>query len=117
VSQDSKLDFGSVQVHKTVLAELIYSAAQGIDGIRLIQKSMGQRLLELFGQQKFPGIEIKVDDVGDISLEVKVFVRYGINIPDAARQAQEAIKKAIEKTIDIRLKNININVQGMERGE
>jgi len=118
VKQDDKLDCGSVQVHKKVLAELVQSALEGIEGISLVHKNMGDRLSELFGQRKFPGIHIRLDDNGDISLEVKVTVRYGINIPDVARQAQEAIKSALEKAVDVRLKNININVQGMDkRGE
>jgi len=117
VSQENKLDFGSVQVHKKVIAELVCSSIEEINGIRLVKKSFGESILEVFGKKNFPGIIINVDENGNISIEVKVLVRYGVNIPDVARQAQDAIKGAIDKTMDTHLKDININVQGIEKGE
>jgi len=112
-----KIDLGSVQVHKKVFAEIIASALEGVDGVRLIDKSFGNRFVEMFGQRDFPGIEIKADEQHDVYLELKIFVQYGLNIPDAARQVQETVKKAVNKTLDISLKEIHVNVQGIERGE
>ena len=61
-----------------------------------------------------PGVEIKVED-GDVTLDLQILVRFGMNIPDAARQVQETIKSAVDKTLDINLKDINVNVQGIEK--
>ncbi len=117
MNQENKLDFGSVQVHKKVIAELICSSINDIDGMRLVKKTISDRILGLLGQSKFPGITINVNGDGEISIEVKVFVRYGINIPSVAKQAQEMIKESIDKTMDTHLKDININVQGVEKEE
>jgi uncharacterized alkaline shock family protein YloU len=117
MKQFNKLDLGSVQVHKKVLAEIISSAIDEIDGVSLIHKHIGRKLFELFGQKQFPGIDIKVDENQDVSLEVQVIVRYGMNIPDIARHVQDTIKLAIEKTVNINMKVINVNIQGIERGQ
>ena len=115
MKRDNKIDLGSVQVHKKVLAEIITSAIEGVHGVHLIQKNIGNRLFEMFGRKDFPGIDIQVDDNHEVTLEVQVVVYYGLNIPDAARQVQATIKSAIDKTLDINLKDINVNVQGIER--
>ncbi len=117
MSQENKLDFGSVQVHEKVIAELICSSIADIDGIQLAKKTARDHIFGFFGQEKFPGININVDGDGEISIKAKVFVRYGVNIPDVARQAQDAIKDAIDKTMGTHLKDININVLGIEKGE
>jgi len=114
---DNKIDLGSVQVHKKVLAEIVFSAISEIDGVSLIQKDFGRKLLEILGQKDFPGIEIRVDESHNVSLELKVLVRYGLNIPDVARRIQDGVRSAIDKTVDINLKNINVNIQGIERGQ
>ncbi|VAX37776.1 hypothetical protein MNBD_UNCLBAC01-1491 [hydrothermal vent metagenome] len=115
MKDNQKIDFGSVQVHKKVLAEIIHTAIMEVEGLRLVSKTLKEYIFSLFGQECFSGIDLKVDDNGSVQLAVRVFVRYGVNIPDVARQAQDAIKAVIDKTIDIDLKDININVQGIDK--
>jgi len=117
MKRNEKIDLGSVQVHKKVFAEIISSALDEVKGVSLIQKKLGNKLFEVLGQKDFPGINIQVDENREVNLELHVLVRYGMNIPDAARQVQRVVKEAIDRTLDINLKNINVNVQGIERGE
>ena len=90
---DSKLDLGTVRVHKKVLAEIIYSTVSGINGIILVQKSVGRKIVDYFTNKSYPGIDIKLDKNGDIQIEVKLRVRYGLNIPSIASDIQNTIKK------------------------
>ena len=113
--KNEKIDLGSVQVHRKVFAEIIASAIQSVEGVDLIQNNIGSRLSAFFGQTDSPGINIKVDDDHEVVLELEVLVRYGMNIPDAARQVQKEVKSAVDRTLDIRIKDIHINVQGIER--
>lgn len=112
-----KIDLGSIQVDKKVFAEIISSAIHEVNGVYLIQKNIGNRLFEIFGQKDFPGIAITVDENSNVTLELKVLVQYGMNIPDAARQVQETVKSAIEQTLDVNVKDINVNVHGIARGK
>ncbi len=115
MKRDTQIDLGSVQVHQKVFAEIIASAMDEINGVSLIQKSLGNKLGEVLGKKDFPGIGIKVEGGHEVTLELQVLVRYGMNIPDAARQVQRTIKSAVDKALDIQLKDINVNVQGIER--
>jgi len=109
-------ELGAVQIHKKVIAEIISNVVDEVDGVSLVQNKVKKKLFKLFGKEKFSGIEIKNDDDNDVTLEIRVLVRYGLNIPFVARQIQDSIKSAIDKTVDINLKNININISGVERG-
>lgn len=116
MKKDVKIDLGSVQIDKRVFAEIISSALDEVDGVSLVQKNFSNKLFEMFGQSDFPGVDIKVDENQEVILELRVVVNYGMNIPDAARQVQAAVKAAVDKTLDVNLKDINVNVQGIERG-
>ena len=115
MGRDVKIDLGSVQVDKQVFVEIISSAIDTVEGVVLIQKSLGNKLFAMLGKKNFPGIDIKVDENHEVTLALQVLVHYGMNIPDAARQAQKTVRSVIDKTLDINLKDININVQGIER--
>lgn len=111
-----KLDLGSVQIHKKVLAEIIATAMTDVKGVRLSPQTVGGKLFEIFGKKNFPGVEIRSKEEGDVSLQLNILVQYGVNIPDIARQVQDVVRSAVEKTADISLKEINVNIQGIERG-
>ncbi len=113
----SRVDLGSIQVHKKAIADLAVSALTDIEGIRLFPGDLWHKTREMLGYKGHPGIGVTVDKNNQVSMEIKVIVRYGINIPDIARQVQEIVRTAVERTIDLSLKDINVNVQGIERGK
>lgn len=112
----SRVDLGSIQIHKKVLAQLAAAAIEKMEGVHLLEQSFTGGLLDLCGIRTFPGISVTVDKNNQVSLEIKVRVKYGLNIQDIARQAQDAVRASVERTVDIDLKDVNINIQGMERG-
>ena len=111
------INLGSVQVHKRVIAEIVYSALQDLEGVKLASPGVGGKLKEFFGKPDLSAAEVHLNDSHEVSIEVKVIVRYGINIPDIARQIQDTLKQVIERTTDIIVKEINVNIQGVERGQ
>jgi uncharacterized alkaline shock family protein YloU len=114
--ENQKLDDGSIQIHKKVLADIILSVVRETDGVRLVNQSFLSKFARLLKRNIFSGISVFIDKENDVSIEASISVRYGVNIPDISRQLQESIREAIEKTTDIQLKDVHINVQQIEGG-
>lgn len=114
--ENQKVDDGSIQIHKKVLVDIIVSVVHETDGLKLVDQSMLSRFLRFLGSNVFSGISVFIDKENDVSVEVSIGVRYGLNIPDVSRQLQEAIREAVEKTTDIHLKDVHINVKQIEGG-
>lgn len=115
MSEANKVDLGSIKIHKTVLSEITFSAISEVKGVSLVPKDFFSSVLDIFGMKNFPGISVNVDKNNQVVIEVKVIVDYGVNIPDAARQAQDVVRDAIEKTVDVDLKDVNVNIHGIDR--
>ena len=113
----NKIDLGSIQIHKKVIADIAAAALGEIDGVYLAPKNFANQMLELFVIRNFPGIIVAVDKNNQVTIEMKVFVRYGLNIPDIARQVQDVVRLAVERATDVHLREVNVNVQGIERGK
>ena len=112
----NNLDLGSVKVHKNALAEIIFSAVTSIEGVTFIHQHWADHLNEFLGIHIYPGIHVEIDENYDVIIEVKVIVKYGLHVADVANQIQDVVKLAIEKMVDINLRDINVNIQGIERG-
>ena len=113
---ENNVDFGSIQIHKEALADITFAAIGEVEGVSLVANNAQDRLLEFFGKKRYSGIKITIDKDNQITIAVKIRARYGINIPTIARQVQESIRIAAEKIADINLKEIDVNVCGIERG-
>ncbi len=112
---NKSLDKESVVIHKKVLAEIAYIAVKDIKGVYLVKDGFVSKLLRFFDKSTFDGITVRVNN-NDVCLDVKVYIQYGLNIPLIAREIQDFVKKAFNKTVEVELKNINVNVAGVQRG-
>ena len=113
--EGNNVDFGSIQVHQEALADIVISVLSEMEGVSLVSKDLKAKLLGFLGKESHPGIKITIDKDNQANIEIRVRVRYGINIPTIGQQIQEAVRLAIEKTADIGVKNINVNICGMYR--
>ena len=111
-----KVDLGSIQIHKHVIADIAANAIKDVKGLSLAGNDVVGRIQELLGIKKYSGISVFVDKNNQVIVEIKVCIAYGLNIPDVAAQAQDLVREVIERTVDIDLKDVNINIRGIERG-
>lgn len=114
--EEQKVDYGSIQIHKKVLSDIVLSVIQETEGVVLAPQSVSFYLSRVFGKKNYSGINVVIDKENEVSIEVRICVRFGMNIPEASRQLQDVIRDSIEKTTDIHLKDIHINIQGIEGG-
>ncbi|MDP8265550.1 MAG: Asp23/Gls24 family envelope stress response protein [Candidatus Aceula meridiana] len=114
--EEQKVDYGSIQIHKKVLADIVLSVIHETDGVTLAPQSLFSNLLKVLGRRIYSGIVVSIDKDNDVCIEVRICVRYGVNIPDVSRHLQDTIRDSVEKTTDINLKDVHINIQGIEGG-
>ena len=117
MKQPYEIDLGVVHIHKNVVADIVASTVADVDGVSLLPKNFMQSCGELFGQKVVAGVTVSVDENNDVSVDIQVIVRYGMNIPDIGRHIQDVVRSIVQQTVDISLKEINVNIQGIERGQ
>ncbi len=112
----NKIDSGLINYHNQVISDIAKAAVEEIDGVTLIPQDFTATVMELVGVKHCSGVDVHVDrNANAVSLEVKVRVRYGLNIPDTAQQVQEMIREKFDQLTDIDLRDVNVNVQGIAR--
>ncbi len=114
--EESRTDLGTVRIHDNVIASIASVAATEIEGVKGIEKDFKSGLLELIKKKNLGAIKVDKDKNGDITVWVPLVIKYGYNIPDVAARVQENIRNNLEKMTNLSIKDININVQYIERG-
>jgi len=114
--KDVVSDLGAVKIHKEVIAAIATIAVSETEGAIKLKNDLKSSLAEFLGKKDYPGITVTFDKGNRVRLEVRINVKYGYHIPDIAAKVQENIRNSIEKMTDLNLTDINVNIQGIERG-
>jgi len=115
MSLGEQVDLGNVHIHKKVVGDIAAASLKDIPGVNLARFGLIGGICELFGYKNFPGVYVTIDQLGQISLEIRVQIDYGINIPVVAHQIQDKVQEAVEQALEIELKEINVSIQSVER--
>ncbi len=110
-----RMDLGNVHIHKKVIGDIAAASLKEIPGVNLAHFSLISNFFEVFGYKNFPGVYVTIDQSGQIFLEMRVDVDYGVNIPLVAHQIQDKVQEAVEHALDMEIKEINVSIQSVER--
>lgn len=113
--EESRTDLGVIRIHKNVIASVASLAAGEIEGVKRIGRDFKSGLLELVGKRSLAAIKVEIDKDEEVKVEIPLIIKYGFNIPDVANKVQENARNALEKMTNLSIKDININVQGIEK--
>jgi uncharacterized alkaline shock family protein YloU len=107
-------DLGRIEVSQQVIASIAGHSANGCYGIvamaaRGLRDGIAERLQR---ENLHRGIEVKVDTDG-INIDLYCVVEYGVRITEVAHSLQDAVRYQVEKALGIKVKTVNVNVQGI----
>lgn len=106
-------ELGTVRIHKDAIYSIAESAALEVEGVSRIGPSIN-RLFDALGIKTKQGVKVDIDDANEVKIKVFVIVKYGHHLSDVANKVQESIRQAIEKMTDLNLREVNVDIKGME---
>lgn len=114
--EGSRTDLGVVRIHKNVIASIASLAATEIEGVKRVGGDFKSGILELIGKKALGAIKVEIDKHDEVKVEIPLVIKYDFNIPDICGRVQENVRQALEKMTNLSIKDINVNVQAIERG-
>ncbi|QRN86543.1 Asp23/Gls24 family envelope stress response protein [Clostridia bacterium] len=105
-------DVGTVKISEEVLAAIASLATKEVDGVAEI---IGAKQNSFLGGKKSLGKGIKITlDNEEAVIEMSISVRYGEVLVDVAKKIQESVKKSVENMTDIPVREVNVNIAGID---
>jgi len=114
--QESRTDLGIVRIHNNVIASIASLAACEIAGVKRVGGNFKSGILELMGKKALAAIKVEIDKHDEVKVEIPLVIKYDFYISEVATRVQDNVRQALEKMTNLSIKDININVQGIERG-
>ena len=113
---NSRTELGLIRIHKNAIASVSSLASLEIEGVSRIGLDFKSKVMGLIGKQSSSAIKVEISKSGEVKVEIPLFIKYGYNIPEVANRVQENARQALERMTNLSVKDIDVNVQGIERG-
>ena len=106
--------WGRIEVFPSAVGAIAAHAALGCYGITgMAARGLRDGVAELLHRGNVArGVEV-VDVEGGLVIDVFVIVQYGIRISEVARNLQQAVKFEVERSVNVPVAKVNVNVQGV----
>ena len=92
-------DGGSIDVTAGALVQIVQRAAESVEGARV--------------RRPRRGLDLRLED-GRVRVELELAVRYGIVIPEAARDVQARVAEALEAMVDLDVEAVDVSIEELE---
>ena len=92
-------DGGSIEVTAGALAQIVQRAVESVEGARV--------------RRPRRGLDLRVED-GRARVELELAVRYGIVLPELARDVQARVAEALEAMVDLDVEAVDVSIEELE---
>ena len=92
-------DAGRIDVTGGALAQIVQRAAESVEGARV--------------RRPRRGLDLRLED-GRARVELELAVRYGIVLPEAARDVQARVAEALEAMVDLDVEAVDVSIEELE---
>lgn len=113
--EETGTELGKIKIHKNVIASITSVAACQIEGVKSTGRDFKSLFREFLDRKEHSAVKVEIDRNGEVWVEIPLVIKFGFNIPQVCAKVQESVRLAIEKMTNLAVKDITINVQGIEK--
>lgn len=92
-------DGGSITVTESALGQIVQQAAETVEGVRV--------------RRARRGLDLRIDDER-AHVELELAARYGLVLPDLARDVQERVANALATMVDLEVEAVDVSIEELE---
>ncbi|MHA8111056.1 Asp23/Gls24 family envelope stress response protein [Lactobacillaceae bacterium Melli_B4] len=112
--KNSKDDAGAINIAPRVLEIIASIAAVKVNGVDRMRGSFATGVNELFGHKDFgKGIKLSFNDQNQISVDIYVYVDYGVSVPKVALEIQDKVKQQLLFMTELDVLDVNVHIEGI----
>jgi len=106
--------WGRIEVFPSAVGAIAAHAAMACYGITgMAARGLRDGVAELLRRENADRGAVVVEVEGGLGIDLFVIVQYGIRISEVAHNLQETVKFAVERSVNVPVAHVNVNVQGV----
>ena len=114
ISTISSTPHGKVAVANEVIAIIAGLSATEVEGVRSMAGNITNELISRIGINNLSkGVTVSVEN-NTVTVNIAIILEYDFSIPEVSAKVQERVKNTIESMTGLKVKEVNIKVEGVD---
>lgn len=109
---------GDIRINHSVVASIVRLAALEVAGVAAVGGGFVDGIAEIFSKKGDErGVRVEEDEAGDYRIEIRVVLRFGVELAAVASEMQQRIAKQVEKMTSKSVARVNVIIDGVRTDE
>ncbi|NBB79067.1 MAG: Asp23/Gls24 family envelope stress response protein [Verrucomicrobia bacterium] len=105
---------GDIRINHSVVASIVRLAALEVAGVAAVGGGFVDGIAEIFSKKSDErGVRVEEDEGGDYRIEIRVVLRFGVELAAVAGEMQQRIAKQVEKMTSKSVARVNVIIDGV----
>ena len=105
---------GDIRINHSVVASIVRLAALEVGGVAAVGGGFVDGIAEIFSKKGDErGVRVAEDEVGDYRIEIRVILRFGVELAAVATEIQQRIAEQVEKMTSKNVARVNVVIDGV----
>jgi uncharacterized alkaline shock family protein YloU len=110
---DEITSLGNIHISPNAVATIAYHATlQSYGVVGLAARNLAEGLAQTITREPARGVTVHYNDE-NLDIDIYIIVEYGTRVASVASSVTDAIRYQVEKTVGLKVSNINVHVQGL----
>lgn len=113
ISEESNT-LGDIRINHSVVASIVRLAALEVAGVAAVGGGFVDGIAEIFSKKgEERGVRVEEDEVGDYRIEIRLVLRFGVELAVTATEVQQRIASQVEKMTSKSVARVNVVIDGV----
>ncbi len=118
VPPEESSSLGEIKINHSVVASIVRLASLEVNGVVAVGGGFVDGIAEIFSKRGDErGVRVDEDEVGDYSIEVRVILRFGVELAAVASQIQQRVAEQVQKMTSKPVARVNVIIDGVRTEE
>lgn len=105
---------GDIKINHSVVASIVRLASLEIPGVTSIGSSLVEGITEIFSKKESDrGVRISEDESNNYLIEVRVILKFGVELAKIAFQVQQNVKQKVEHMTLHKVAKVDVIIDGI----
>lgn len=105
---------GDIRINHSVVASIVRLAALEVSGVAAVGGGFVDGIAEIFSKKGDErGVRVEEDEAGDYRIEIRVILRFGVELAAVATEIQQRIAEQVEKMTSKSVARVNVVIDGV----
>ena len=117
ISEESN-SLGDIRINHSVVASIVRLAALEVVGVAAVGGGFVDGIAEIFSKKGDErGVRVEEDEVGVYRIEIRVILRFGVELATVGNQIQQRIAEQVEKMTSKNVARVNVVIDGVRNDD